>query len=306
MSIYIYIHVIFLCDDGNTDRNHQPSWRFLKCGHPWLLFILFQDFTWNKPSSYCGSPMVMESSPTDCWEPNSIPAGKSDASWRFKTSRIRTRLGWKPSLNPKRRGNHRDISVVRDVWTSRFSIFASIIYQQVFITVITWRWVRFTSDSPLRSSVAHVLSHRMHRVVSGTTSQKNQILLTCHLVCWLAQFYWLNMQPPVTVQLYSVNKLTEKHGTPVVSPKRTRHYTDMPSCSPLARWGLLDFMSDARLLALVLLPRPSSFLLPRPSSFLLPRHLVLPCPSSSFLLLAGSHRPALDCSEPRRISSASS
>ena len=97
-------------------------------------------------------------------------------------------------------------------------------------------------------------------------------------------------------------------------------------CSPPARWGLLDFMSDARLLALVLLPRPSSFLLP-PSSFLvLPRHLVLPRPSSSFLVLprpsssspdlicqlliavglAGVHLPALDRSEPRRISSASS
>ena len=70
------------------------------------------------------------------------------------------------------------------------------------------------------------------------------------------------------------------------------------SGSPPARWGLLDFMSDARLLALVLLPRPSSFFLPR--------HLVLPRPSSSFLLLAGSHLPALDRSEPRRISSASS
>ena len=45
-------------------------------------------------------------------------------------------------------------------------------------------------------------------------------------------------------------------------------------------------MSDARLLALVLLPCPSSFLLSR--------HLVLPRPSSSFLLLAGSHLPALD------------
>ena len=68
--------------------------------------------------------------------------------------------------------------------------------------------------------------------------------------------------------------------------------------SPPARWGLLDFMSDARLLARVLLPRPSSFLLPR--------HLVLPRPSSSFLLLAGSHLPALDRSGPRRTSSASS
>ena len=45
--------------------------------------------------------------------------------------------------------------------------------------------------------------------------------------------------------------------------------------------ALLDFMSDARLLALVLL---------------------LPRPSSSFLLLAGSHLPALDRSGPRRTS----
>ena len=55
-------------------------------------------------------------------------------------------------------------------------------------------------------------------------------------------------------------------------------------------------MSDARLLALVLLPRPSSFLLP-PSSFLaISSFLVLPRPSSSFLVLP----------PPRRISSASS
>ena len=52
------------------------------------------------------------------------------------------------------------------------------------------------------------------------------------------------------------------------------------SGSPPARWGLLDFMSDARL---ILLP-----------------------PSSSFFL-AGPHLPALDRSEPRRdLTSASS
>ena len=56
------------------------------------------------------------------------------------------------------------------------------------------------------------------------------------------------------------------------------HSQGLPSAySPPTRWGLLDFMSDARLL--------------------------LP-PSSSFL--AGPHLPALDRSEPRRISSASS
>ena len=49
--------------------------------------------------------------------------------------------------------------------------------------------------------------------------------------------------------------------------------------SPPARWGLLDFMLVARLL----LPSPSFF-----------------------LLLAGPHLPALDRSEPRRTSSASS
>ena len=59
--------------------------------------------------------------------------------------------------------------------------------------------------------------------------------------------------------------------------------------SPPARWGLLDFMSDARLL----LPSPSF-------SFLL-----LPSPSF-FLLLTGPHLPSLDRSEPRQISSASS
>ena len=52
--------------------------------------------------------------------------------------------------------------------------------------------------------------------------------------------------------------------------------------SPPARWGLLDFMSDARLLLLQILLPPSS------------------------LLLAGSHLPALDRSGPRRTSSARS
>ena len=92
-----------------------------------------------------------------------------------------------------------------------------------------------------------------------------------------------------------------------------------------------------RFLALVLLPHPSSFLLPPslssppyPSFLVLPRpsssFLILPHPSSSFLILphpsssspdlicqllivvglAGLYLPALDRSEPRRISSASS
>ena len=59
------------------------------------------------------------------------------------------------------------------------------------------------------------------------------------------------------------------------------------SFSPPARWGLLDFMSDARLLLLVVFLLPSSF-------FLLP----------SFL--AGPHMPALDRSDLRRTSFASS
>ena len=63
-------------------------------------------------------------------------------------------------------------------------------------------------------------------------------------------------------------------------PKNTLYF------SPPARWGLLDFMSDARLL-------------------LLPSFFLLPPPSSSFFR-AGPHLPAPDRSGPRRISSASS
>ena len=55
--------------------------------------------------------------------------------------------------------------------------------------------------------------------------------------------------------------------------------------SPPARWGLLDFMSDARLLAIVLL-------------LLLLLLLLL-------AFLAGPHLPALDCSDRRWTSSAS-
>ena len=96
--------------------------------------------------------------------------------------------------------------------------------------------------------------------------------------------------------------------------------------SPPARWGLLDFMSDARLLLLspsfsfLLLPSPS-FLFPSPSfSFLLPSPRRTSSASSwsqwaspdlicQLLIavgLAGPHLPALDRSGPHRASTASS
>ena len=72
------------------------------------------------------------------------------------------------------------------------------------------------------------------------------------------------------------------------------------SSSPPARWGLLDSMSDARLLGLVLLlPLP-------PSSFLFPLSSPdLTCQLLIAVGLAGLHLPALDRSDGRRTSSAS-
>ena len=76
--------------------------------------------------------------------------------------------------------------------------------------------------------------------------------------------------------------------------------THIISISPPARWGLLDFMSDARLLLLVvtLLPlSPSSPLPPSPD---------LICQLLIAVIFAGHHLPVLDRSGRRRTSSASS
>ena len=84
------------------------------------------------------------------------------------------------------------------------------------------------------------------------------------------------------------------------------------SCSPPARWGLLDFMLVARLL----LPSPSffSFLLPSPSSSFFRAGPPLPALDRSWaspdlicqlliaVSLAGCHLPALDRSGARRTS----
>ena len=76
--------------------------------------------------------------------------------------------------------------------------------------------------------------------------------------------------------------------------------------SPPARWGLLDFMSDARLLHLVVL----LFLPPRRTSSASswsqwsPPELV--CQLLIAVVLAGPHLPALDRSGPRRTSTSES
>ena len=83
--------------------------------------------------------------------------------------------------------------------------------------------------------------------------------------------------------------------------------------SPPARWGLLDFMSDARLLLLVVLLPPFFLppsLLPRrtssASSWLQWAWPYFICQPLIAVILAGPHLPALDRSGRRRTSSASS
>ena len=83
----------------------------------------------------------------------------------------------------------------------------------------------------------------------------------------------------------------------------------LKTCSPPARWGLLDFMSDARLL---LLPPSSSFflLLPRQtssaSSWSQWSSPDLHCQASIAVVVAGPHLPALDRSGPHRTSTGES
>ena len=99
------------------------------------------------------------------------------------------------------------------------------------------------------------------------------------------------------------HRMTLNHPQPLLAERPLQSYTRngqltiggtknaqtevmISSFSPPARCGLLDFMSDARLLLLVVHSFLPSFL---PPSF-----------------LAGPHLPALDRSGPRRTSSASS
>ena len=70
--------------------------------------------------------------------------------------------------------------------------------------------------------------------------------------------------------------------------------------SPPARWGLLDFMSDARLLVLVLL-LPSSF----PPDLICQLWPDFICQPLIAVIVAGHHLPALDRNARRRTSSAS-